>query len=71
LDFRIGALCTTLVDFCRPQHVLQTMTLMSCYVIWLFVKRLSQEAIQRRSQRDRPGENKSLQTSERRRWYPL
>src|SRR6218665_195852 len=24
-----------------------------CYVIWLFVKRLSQEAIQRRSQRDR------------------
>src|SRR6218665_100107 len=27
--------------------------LMICYVIWLFVKRLSQEAIQRRSQRDR------------------
>src|SRR6218665_193019 len=26
---------------------------MLCYVIWLFVKRLSQEAIQRRSQRDR------------------
>src|SRR6218665_1433864 len=25
---------------------------MLCYVIWLFVKRLSQEAIQRRSQRD-------------------
>jgi len=24
-----------------------------CYVIWLFVKRLSQEAIQRRFQRDR------------------
>src|SRR6218665_2223921 len=24
-----------------------------CYVIWLFVKRLSQKAIQRRSQRDR------------------
>src|SRR6218665_2250631 len=27
--------------------------LIICYVIWLFVKRLSQEAIQRRSQRDR------------------
>src|SRR6218665_1986715 len=26
---------------------------MLCYVIWLFVKRLSKEAIQRRSQRDR------------------
>src|SRR6218665_2989447 len=26
---------------------------MLCYVIWLFVKRLSQEAIQRRSQHDR------------------
>ena len=26
---------------------------MLCHVIWLFVKRLSQEAIQRRSQRDR------------------
>ena len=26
---------------------------MLCYVIWLFVKRLSQKAIQRRSQRDR------------------
>src|SRR6218665_3371929 len=26
---------------------------MLCYVIWLFVKRFSQEAIQRRSQRDR------------------
>ena len=26
---------------------------MLCYVIWLFVKRLSQEAIQRRSQRER------------------
>src|SRR6218665_3476846 len=26
---------------------------MLCYVIWLYVKRLSQEAIQRRSQRDR------------------
>src|SRR6218665_3270122 len=26
---------------------------MLCYLIWLFVKRLSQEAIQRRSQRDR------------------
>src|SRR6218665_581037 len=26
---------------------------MLCYVIWLFVKRLSQEATQRRSQRDR------------------
>src|SRR6218665_155517 len=26
---------------------------MLCYVIWLFVKRLSQESIQRRSQRDR------------------
>src|SRR6218665_1560650 len=29
------------------------MLLLLCYVIWLFVKRLSQEAIQRRSQRDR------------------
>src|SRR6218665_1123829 len=28
------------------------------YVIWLFVKRLSQEAIQRRSQRDRPVKTK-------------
>src|SRR6218665_2714952 len=28
-------------------------SVMLCYVIWLFVKRLSQEAIQRRSQRDR------------------
>src|SRR6218665_346558 len=26
---------------------------MLCYVIWLFVKRISQKAIQRRSQRDR------------------
>ena len=26
---------------------------MLCYIIWLFVKRLSQKAIQRRSQRDR------------------
>src|SRR6218665_3734090 len=29
------------------------MNVMLCYVIWLFVRRLSQEAIQRRSQRDR------------------
>src|SRR6218665_1541242 len=29
------------------------MLLLLCYVIWLFVKRLSQEAIQRRSQHDR------------------
>src|SRR6218665_1816445 len=34
-----------------PEHVL--CYVMLCYVIWLFVKRLSQEAIQRRSQRDR------------------
>jgi len=26
---------------------------MLCYVIWIFVKRLSQKAIQRRSQHDR------------------
>src|SRR6218665_2224855 len=29
------------------------MNVMLCYIIWLFVKRLSQKAIQRRSQRDR------------------
>src|SRR6218665_3228021 len=34
-------------------HVLRRDYVMLCYVIWLFVKRLSQEAIQRRSQRDR------------------
>jgi len=39
---------------------------MLCYVIWLFVKRLSQEAIQRRSQRDRLVKI-SLKTTERRR----
>ena len=49
-----------LVRFCAQS--------MLCYVIWLFVKRLSQKAIQRRSQRDsQAGENKSLQTTKRRR----
>jgi len=43
---------------------------MLCCVIWLFVKSLSHKAIQRRSQRDRLVKI-SLQTTKRRRWYPL
>src|SRR6218665_1966866 len=34
-------------------YILNDFYEMLCYVIWLFVKRLSQEDIQRRSQRDR------------------
>src|SRR6218665_3059856 len=33
--------------------VLYSLCYVICYVIWLFLKRLSQEGIQRRSQRDR------------------
>src|SRR6218665_3954022 len=37
----------------RRSLVSMLKSLSLCYVIWLFVKRISQEAIQRRSQRDR------------------
>jgi len=40
--------------------------------MWLFVKRLSQKAIQGRPHAAwQTGENKSLQTKKRHRWYPL
>src|SRR6218665_947655 len=48
------------IDVEKPQHIFLKAAAAiplsngtECYVIWLFVKRLSQEAIQRRSQRDR------------------
>ena len=46
IDLRV----TSLWNFDLTRRI--TRLVMLCYVIWLFVKRLSQEAIQRRSQRD-------------------
>src|SRR6218665_2130962 len=51
-------MCTCMcrcVCLCVCVHVFACVfrRLVLCYVIWLFVKRLSQEAIQRRSQHDR------------------
>src|SRR6218665_1909695 len=40
-------------DYYASKYQKLTVSDMLCYVIWLFVKRLSQEAIQRRYQRDR------------------
>src|SRR6218665_1259016 len=42
----------------KSKNLLHVCYVMLCYVTWLFVKRLSQEAIQRRSQRDRLGKIK-------------
>ena len=37
----------------RNTHISTCLTYMLCYIIWLFIKCLSQKAIQRHSQRDR------------------